>query len=188
MSKLIVGIDEVGRGCIAGPVMAAAVILDTNKPIAELADSKKLTHKKREYLAAQIQEQALAWSIGRAEVNEIDEINILQASLLAMKRAFDGLSLKADFAQIDGTFYPTIDVPGECIKGGDALIPEISAASIIAKVYRDDFLGTLDVMYPGYQLSGHKGYPTPKHKEIIIQQGVAPIYRKSFGPVRALLT
>jgi ribonuclease HII len=187
LGRLVVGIDEVGRGCIAGPVVAAAVILDENNPIDGLADSKKLSKTKRNNLAAQIREHALAYSIGRAEVNEIDEINILQASLLAMKRAFEGLSLKANFAQVDGTFYPDINIPGECIKGGDSLIAEISAASIIAKVYRDEFMETLDVMYPGYDLAGHKGYPTPKHKDIINRIGVVSIYRRSFEPVRTLL-
>ncbi|PHR47872.1 ribonuclease HII [Cycloclasticus sp.] len=187
MNKVVVGLDEVGRGCIAGPVVAAAVILDDEKPIDGLMDSKKLTKKRREVLAQQIIESAKAWSIGRAEVAEIDEINILQASLLAMKRAFDGLDIKAGYAKVDGTFYPDIDLPGECIKGGDNLVAEISAASIIAKVYRDEQMALLDVLYPGYGLLKHAGYPTPDHKMKLAQQGVISIYRQSFSPVRKLL-
>ncbi|MEW5011160.1 MAG: ribonuclease HII [Cycloclasticus sp.] len=187
MSNIIVGLDEVGRGCIAGPVVAAAVVLDPRRPIVGLMDSKKLSEKKRNQLSAAIMESALDWSIGRAEVVEIDQINILQASLLAMKRAFDGLLVDVDFAQVDGTFYPDIDAPGECIKGGDALIEEISAASIIAKVYRDQHMSILDTLYPGYELAKHKGYPTPAHKKLLAEQGVINIYRRSYAPVKALL-
>ena len=187
MSRIVVGLDEVGRGCIAGPVVAAAVVLDSQKPIEGLMDSKKLTKKRRERLSLKIIESAKAWSIGRAEVSEIDNINILQASLLAMKRAFDGLVVKADFAQVDGTFYPDINIPGECIKGGDNLVAEISAASIIAKVYRDEHMAVLDVLYPGYGLSKHAGYPTPEHKNKLSELGVISIYRQSFSPVRKLL-
>lgn len=188
MSRVIVGLDEVGRGCIAGPVVAAAVVLDSNKPIEGLMDSKKLTKKRREALSLKIIESAKDWSIGRAEVSEIDSINILQASLLAMKRAFDGLVVKTDFAQVDGTFYPDIDVSGECIKGGDNLVAEISAASIIAKVHRDEHMAILDILYPGYGLSKHAGYPTPEHKSKLETQGIIPIYRHSFSPVRNLLS
>ncbi|ORU91137.1 MAG: ribonuclease HII [Cycloclasticus sp. symbiont of Poecilosclerida sp. N] len=186
MKQLIVGLDEVGRGCIAGPVVAAAVILDSDKPISGLMDSKKLSEKKRGELSSIIIKYAKDWSIGRAEASEIDEINILQASLLAMKRAFDGLTVSANFAQVDGTFYPDIRVPGECIKGGDNLIAEISAASIIAKVYRDEHMALLDVLNPGYELSKHMGYPTPAHKKHIMNKGVTEIYRQSFAPVKQL--
>jgi len=188
LSNLIAGLDEVGRGCIAGPVVAAAVVLDPSRPIPGLADSKKLTEKKRNELSELIIEHALDWSIARAEAIEIDEINILQASLLAMKRAFNGLTVDVDFAQVDGTFYPDIDAPGECIKGGDALIEEISAASIIAKVYRDQHMAVLDSLYPGYELAKHKGYPTPAHKKLVAKKGVISIYRRSFVPVKVLLT
>jgi len=184
---VIVGLDEVGRGCIAGPVVAAAVVLDSKKPIIGLMDSKKLTQKKREQLSIIIMRQAKDWSIGRAEVREIDEINILQASLLAMKRAFDGLSICPDWVKVDGTFYPNLDVPGECIKGGDALVAEISAASIIAKVYRDEHMSIIDTLNPGYELSKHKGYPTPAHKKLLAVNGVRSIYRQTFAPVRELL-
>lgn len=188
MTAVIVGIDEVGRGCIAGPVVAAAVILNPNAPITGLMDSKKLSEKKRNILSKQITEQALDWSIGRAEVLEIDQINILQASLLAMQRAFNGLRIKADLAQVDGTFYPKINLPGECIKGGDALVEQISAASIIAKVYRDDHMLLLDKLYPGYGLAKHKGYPTVEHKSKLVEKGICSIYRRSFAPVKGLLT
>jgi len=187
LSRVIVGLDEVGRGCIAGPVVAAAVVLDSKKPIDGLMDSKKLTKKRREELSVKIIESAKGWSIGRAEVSEIDNINILQASLLAMKRAFDGLLVKSNFAQVDGTFYPDINIPGECIKGGDNLVAEISAASIIAKVYKDEHMAILDILHPGYALSKHAGYPTPEHKSRLAEQGVIPIYRQSFSPVRNLL-
>lgn len=187
MNRVIVGLDEVGRGCIAGPVVAAAVILDGNKPIEGLMDSKKLSKKKRDELSARIMADAKDWSIGRAEAMEIDELNILQASLLAMKRAYGGLSVPCDFAQVDGTFYPEIHIQGECIKGGDNLIAEISAASIIAKVYRDDHMAILDVLNPGYNLAKHMGYPTPDHKQRIGLKGVTGIYRRSFAPVKAVL-
>jgi ribonuclease HII len=186
LSEICVGIDEVGRGCIAGPVVAAAVVLDVNNPIEGLMDSKKISKNKREVLAAKIIDQAKGWSIGRAEAGEIDDINILQASLLAMKRAFEGLTLPIEFARVDGTFYPDIDVRGECIKGGDALVAEISAASILAKVYRDEHMAILDVLNPGYALIEHKGYPTPKHKQVIKEIGVTQIYRQSFAPVKDL--
>lgn len=187
MSTVIVGLDEVGRGCIAGPVVAAAVVLNSDKPIQGLMDSKKLSEKKRKELAILIKARAKDWSIGRADVLEIDDINILQASLLAMKRAFEGLTVPVDMAQVDGTFYPDINVAGTCIKGGDALVAEISAASIIAKVYRDEHMSILDVLAPNYQLAKHKGYPTPAHKTLLAQHGVTPLYRQTFAPVKALL-
>jgi ribonuclease HII len=183
LSNLIAGIDEVGRGCLAGPVVAAAVILNDKQPINGLADSKKVSHKKRLALSEEIKERAVAWSIGRAEVTEIDDINILQASLLAMKRAYCSLNIQADFVRVDGTFYPDIQTQGECIKSGDAFFPEISAASIIAKVYRDEHMQILDVMYPGYFFSKHKGYPTPLHKELLASKGISLAHRRSFSPV-----
>lgn len=187
MDKVIVGLDEVGRGCLAGPVIAAAVILDANHPIEGLADSKKLTDKKRKFLAAQIKQYAIGWSLGRAEVEEIDQINILQASLLAMKRAYLGLNIEADLAKVDGIYYPDIACPGECIKGGDNLIAEISAASIIAKVYRDEHMKSLDALYPGYGFAQHKAYPTKVHKESMRHAGISDIHRRSFAPVKAML-
>jgi len=186
-NTLIVGLDEVGRGCLAGPVIAAAVILDKNKKIEGLADSKKLTNAKRKALDKCIRRDAIAFSIGRAEVLEIDEINILQASLLAMKRAYDGLHIKADYARVDGIYYPKIEVSGECIKGGDNLFEEISAASIIAKVYRDDHMETLDAFYSGYGFSKHKGYPTVEHNQLLKNLGVSKIHRRSFAPVKRMI-
>lgn len=185
--RLTVGIDEVGRGCLAGPVIAAAVILNHNKPIEGLADSKKLTDKKRKFLASQIKQHAIAWSIGRAEVLEIDQVNILQASLLAMRRAYYGLATPAEFAKIDGIYYPDINIHGQCIKGGDALVEEISAASIIAKVYRDEHMQVLDVLYPGYDFFKHKGYPTPFHKALLKEKGISAIHRRSFSPVKKFI-
>lgn len=176
-----------GRGCLSGPVIAAAVILDNNKKIEGLADSKKLTTLKREKLDATIRRDALAWSIGRAEVAEIDSINILQASLLAMKRAYESLHIKATFARVDGIYYPELDIKGECVKGGDNLFEEISAASIIAKVYRDKHMKTLSVFYPGYGFENHMGYPTVYHKDALIRNGVSGAHRHSFSPVRRLL-
>ena len=188
MSKLIVGLDEVGRGCIAGPVVAAAVILDPQKPIEGLRDSKKLTEKKRLKLSDDIMRLAIDFSIGRVEVDEIDAINILQASLLAMERAFNGLKVQADFAQVDGIYYPDINVEGTCIKGGDDLVACISAASILAKVYRDDHMHILDCLYPDYGLAAHKGYPTAAHKRSLKDNGIAVIHRRTFSPVKQLLS
>ena len=186
-NTLIVGLDEVGRGCLAGPVIAAAVILDKNKKIEGLADSKKLTNAKRKALDKCIRRDAIAFSIGRAEVLEIDEINILHASLLAMKRAYDGLHIKADYARVDGIYYPKIEVSGECIKGGDNLFEEISAASIIAKVYRDDHMETLDTFYSGYGFAKHKGYPTAEHNQLLKSLGVSNVHRRSFAPVKRMI-
>lgn len=184
---LIVGLDEVGRGCLSGPVIAAAVILDKNKKIDGLADSKKLTALRREKLSVIIRRDAVAWSIGRAEVAEIDSINILQASLLAMKRAYEGLHTQADFARVDGIYYPQLNIKGECIKGGDNSFEEISAASIIAKVYRDEHMKTLSVFYPDYGFEKHMGYPTVYHKKQLEKKGVSGAHRHSFSPVSRLL-
>lgn len=185
--QLIAGVDEVGRGPLAGAVVAAAVILDPAQAILGLADSKKLTAKKREALAAEIRLKALAWSLGRAEVEEIDRLNILQASFLAMQRALEGLAIQPDHVLIDGHLCPKINYSMEAIIGGDALIPAISAASILAKVSRDAELVLLDQLYPAYGFAQNKGYPTPAHLNAIHQHGVLPIHRRSFKPIKNLL-
>ncbi|MCK5923893.1 MAG: ribonuclease HII [Methylococcales bacterium] len=184
---MIAGIDEVGRGCLAGSVIAAAVILDPDRPITGLADSKTITVVKRKQLAALIYERALAWSIGRAEVSEIDQLNILQASLLAMKRAYFALVIKPDWVKVDGIHYPSITCEGETIVKGDQRVAEISAASIIAKVARDSEMEVLDAVSPGYEFSRHKAYPTRLHLQRLHEQGVSDIHRKSFAPVRKIL-
>ncbi len=184
---MIAGIDEVGRGCLAGSVVAAAVILDPDRPIVGLADSKTITVAKRGQLAALIYERALAWSIGRAEVSEIDQLNILQASLLAMKRAYHALSIKPGWVKVDGIHYPPIPCEGETVVKGDQCVAEISAASIIAKVARDSEMEVLDVVSPGYEFSRHKAYPTRLHLQKLHEQGVSDSHRKSFAPVRKIL-
>lgn len=181
---LIAGVDEVGRGCIIGPVIAAAVILDPAHPIPGLTDSKKLSEKKRRQLAAAIQESALAWAIGRAEASEIDRINILQASLLAMQRAVSQLTPQPERVRVDGNRLPILPCPGEAIVQGDLLISEISAASILAKVTRDSEMQLLDHLYPGYGLATHKGYPTRAHLEALQRLGACAQHRFSFGPVK----
>lgn len=181
---LIAGIDEVGRGCIAGPVLAAVVVLDPAKPVLGLTDSKKLTAVRREQLAQQIREAALFWSIGRAEASEIDDINILQASLLAMQRAFAFLTFIPEQVLVDGNKVPNLPCPAQAIVKGDLLIPEISAASILAKVARDREMQTLDCLYPGYSFSVHKAYPTQLHLQKLQQLGVSAVHRKSFAPVK----
>jgi len=186
-SRLICGVDEVGRGPLAGPVVAAAVILDEKTPIVGLTDSKKLTEKKRNLLNREIRSKALAWSIARADVDEIDEINILQASLLAMKRAVEKLAVIPDHALVDGNKLPELVCTAEAIVGGDNLVECISAASIIAKVERDNEMIQLDRQYPGYGLAQHKGYPTQAHIASIHALGVTDIHRKTFGPVRKIL-
>ena len=186
--KRIAGVDEVGRGCLAGPVIAAAVILNPNCPISGLADSKKLTESKRAQLAQQIKNQALCWAIGRAEASEIDCINILQASLLAMQRAISQLKIRPDFIKVDGNRLPELDTPAEAIVQGDSLIAEISAASIIAKVARDEEMQILDRFYPGYHFSIHKAYPTQLHQQALQQLGISPQHRTSFAPVKKLIS
>jgi ribonuclease HII len=181
---LVAGVDEVGRGPLAGPVVTAAVILDPEHPIDGLMDSKKLSEKRREKLAVLIKERSLAWSIGRAEVEEIDEINILQATMLAMQRAVAGLSPAPEHVLVDGNRCPKFNCSAEAIIKGDGLVPAISAASIIAKVSRDNEMVELDSLYPGYGLAGHKGYPTKAHREALLELGVTSIHRRSFGPVR----
>ena len=183
----IAGVDEVGRGPLAGPVIAAAVILDPNNPIEGLTDSKKLTSRKRESLSIEIKEKSLCWFIARAEINEIDEINILQASLLAMQRAVDGLALKPQHCLVDGNKLPKLSCSAEAIVKGDLKEPAISAASIIAKVARDAEMVAMENLYPGYGFSKHKGYPTKAHIAALEEIGVSKIHRKSFAPVKRLL-
>ncbi len=176
-----------GRGCLVGSVVAAAVILDSDQPIIGLTDSKKISAKKRELLADEIKLKAKAWAIARAEPSEIDSINILQASLLAMQRAVEALGVQASWLKVDGNQYPNLSCPGETIIQGDLLVPEISAASILAKVYRDQEMLILGALYPGYDFAKHKGYPTKLHKEKIQDLGITALHRKSFAPVKALL-
>lgn len=187
MSEIVAGVDEVGRGPLAGAVVAAAVILDPSNPIAGLADSKKLTEKKREALFVLIQERALAVGVGRAQADEIDKLNILQASLVAMVRAVEQLTLVPTQVLVDGN--QRIDIPQHCeaIVGGDQLIEEISAASIIAKVLRDREMRRLALEFPQYGFDKHKGYPTAAHIAALKQHGPCVLHRRSFKPVRAVL-
>lgn len=184
---LIAGVDEVGRGPLAGAVVTAAVILDKNNPVSGLDDSKKLSEKKRELLFDEICSKALCWHIARAEVAEIDQLNILQATLLAMQRAVEGLTLQPQKVLVDGDQLPSLSVPAEAIIGGDGFIAEISAASIIAKVSRDREMCQLAKIYPGYGLEKHKGYGTKMHMQALSQLGPCEIHRGSFAPVKALL-
>jgi ribonuclease HII len=188
MTQLIAGVDEVGRGPLVGAVVAAAVILDPNNPIEGLADSKKLSEKKREALAIEIKQKALSWGIGRAEAEEIDNLNILQATFLAMKRAVETLSITPDHLQIDGNQCPPdLDYSMEAIIKGDSKIAAISAASIIAKVARDAEMIALDQRYPEYGFAAHKGYPTKRHREALLKYGVIAEHRTSFKPVRKIV-
>jgi ribonuclease HII len=180
----IVGVDEVGRGPLAGAVVAAAVILDPDRPIIGLNDSKKLTEKRRDQLEPIIQQNALAWSLGRAEHNEIDDINILQATLLAMKRAVEGLAIKPSHALVDGNQAPNLACTVTTIIKGDQSEPAIAAASILAKVARDREMRQMDELYPGYGFAKHKGYPTPFHKQALMALGPCLIHRRSFKPVQ----
>lgn len=184
---LIAGVDEAGRGPLAGPVVAAAVILDDLNPIAGLNDSKKLTALKREKLFDEIRAKALCCSIAQASVEEIDEINILQATLLAMRRAVEGLRLKPAKVLVDGNRLPVLDVLAEAIVRGDATVPAISAASILAKVTRDRWCATLDQQYPQYGFAGHKGYGTAEHLAALKAHGACPEHRKTFAPVTQVL-
>lgn len=185
--KRIAGVDEVGRGPLVGNVVAAAVILDPNRPIEGLADSKKLSEKKREQLYIEIKEKALAWCVASASPQEIDELNILHASMLAMKRAVEGLTPMAEFVYVDGNRTPDLLCPSEAVVKGDSKIPEISAASILAKVDRDREMVALDKKHPEYGFAKHKGYPTKAHFEALAKHGVLPEYRRSFKPVANLL-
>ena len=183
----IAGVDEVGRGPLAGDVVAAAVILDPQRPIDGLRDSKKLSESRREALAQLIRERALAWSVARASVAEIDELNILQASLLAMKRAVTALDPQPRYVLVDGNRLPRWDYPSEPVIKGDDRVSAIAAASILAKVQRDNELVALEAEYPGYGFASHKGYPTAAHLSALKKLGVSPVHRRSFGPVRELL-
>ncbi len=184
----IAGADEAGRGPLVGSVVAAAVILDPNNPIEGLNDSKKLTEKKREKLFIEIKEKALAWAIAESSAQEIDEINILQASLLAMRRAVEKLNIQPDHLLVDGNKVPQgLSMSCDAVVGGDAIHPEISAASILAKVTRDHEMVELDQKYPQYGFAKHKGYPTKAHFEAIAEFGVIDEHRRSFGPVRKVL-
>jgi len=187
--QFVAGVDEVGRGPLAGPVVAAAVILDPEQPIEGLIDSKKLTEKRREVLTEEIKEKALAWAIARVDIDVIDEINILQASLQAMSIAVSELKQQPDFVMIDGNKIPAdLTIAAEAIVKGDDRVPCISAASIIAKVARDQEMIEMDKIYPGYGLAKHKGYPTKMHMQALQELGVTEIHRRSFGPVKKLLT
>ncbi len=188
MTLLIAGVDEVGRGPLVGDVVTAAVILDPDNPIEGLADSKKLSEKKRNALDLEIREKALAWCVARASVAEIDQLNILHATLLAMQRAVAGLALRPDLVRVDGNRCPDFgDLRAEALVKGDALEPAISAASILAKVVRDAEMVALDSRYPQYGFAKHKGYPTAAHLAALAQHGAIPEHRTSFKPVRRAL-
>lgn len=183
----VAGVDEAGRGPLAGPVVAGAVILDLENPVAGLKDSKCLTASRRERLFDEIKEKALAWSVAYASVDEIDSINILQASMLAMRRAVDALLPTAEYALIDGNRCPELSCPARAIIKGDSRVAAISAASILAKVTRDREMQSLDAKYPGYGLAQHKGYPVRAHIEALEMLGASPVHRRSYAPVRKLL-
>ena len=184
---MVAGVDEVGRGPLAGAVVAAAVILDPNNPIEGLTDSKKLTEKKRDALFDIIKRDAKAWAIGRAEVEEIDELNILHASMLAMKRAVEQLTPQAEYALVDGNRCPDLACPSEAVVKGDGRVPAISAASILAKVARDREMQQLHALHPQYGFDRHKGYPTKVHLAALSQHGALDQHRRSFGPVARIL-
>ena len=184
---LTAGVDEAGRGPLAGPVVAAAVILDPARPIAGLADSKTLNESRRLALAAQIRSDSLAWAVASASVEEIDSLNILQATLLAMRRAVAGLTPRPELALIDGNYAPAVVCAVRAIVRGDATEPAISAASILAKVVRDTAMLRLDRLYPDYGFARHKGYPTVEHRLAIARLGPSPVHRRSFRPVREAL-
>lgn len=185
---LMAGVDEAGRGPLIGAVVASAVILHSQRPISGLADSKKLSEKRREALEIEIKEKALAWSIGRAEVEEIDRLNILHATMLAMRRAIEALEVAPELVLVDGNRVPAdLHIPAEARVGGDASVAAISAASILAKTARDREMKELDIRYPGYGIAKHKGYPTRQHLDALVRLGVTPQHRRSFGPVKKLL-
>jgi len=187
LSQKIAGVDEVGRGALAGDVVAAAVILDPQQPIDGLMDSKRLSPKKREKFAAEIKAKALSWHIAAVDVGDIDRLNILQASLLAMKKAVEGLSVQPDEVLIDGKQCPDLPYPMTAIVKGDDSEAAIAAASIIAKVYRDEKMIALDANYPEYGFAKHKGYPTKQHLDALMNYGASDIHRSSFSPVAKLL-
>ena len=184
---LICGVDEVGRGPLVGAVVTAAVILDPARPIAGLTDSKKLTEKRRLELADLIRERALCWALGRAEVHEIDQLNILHATMLAMRRAVAALNVRPEWVLVDGNRTTDFGIAASAVVKGDLLVPEISAASILAKVARDQEMIDLDKRYPQYGFAAHKGYPTAVHLAAIQQHGVLAEHRRSFKPVRLVL-
>lgn len=188
MSALVVcGVDEAGRGPLAGPVYAAAVILDQAHPIAGLADSKKLSEARRDALAPLIRQHAAAWAIAQASVEEIDALNILQASLLAMKRAVQALNVRPHEVWVDGLHCPDTGLPSRAIVKGDSTVAAISAASILAKTARDEAMAALHAQYPGYRFDLHKGYPTALHLAALREHGPSAVHRRSFRPVKALL-
>jgi ribonuclease HII len=184
---LVAGVDEAGRGPLAGPVVAAAVILDDLKPIQGLADSKKLSAKRREKLFDEIRAKALCFSIAEASVQEIDELNILQATMLAMQRAVEGLRLKPHKVLVDGNRLPRLDILAEAIVQGDAKVNAISAASILAKVHRDRMCADMHQAYPAYGFDQHKGYGTQSHLQALTTHGASPLHRRSFAPVAKVL-
>jgi ribonuclease HII len=183
----ICGIDEAGRGPLAGPVVAAAVVLAPDRPVAGLRDSKQLSPARRERLAEEIRDRAVAWAIGRAEPAEIDHLNVLGATLLAMRRAFAGLAVRPVRALVDGNRCPELPCECEAVVRGDASVAVISAASILAKVARDAEMLALDADFPGYGFAIHKGYPTRRHLEALARLGPSAVHRRSFGPVRRLV-
>jgi ribonuclease HII len=187
VEELVAGVDEVGRGPLCGAVVTAAVILDPARPILGLNDSKKLTEARRELLFDEIREKALSWCIARAEVEEIDQLNILHATMLAMQRAVAGLHITPRLALIDGNRCPQLAVPSAAVVKGDSKVPAIAAASILAKVSRDREMQALDRQYPGYGIAGHKGYPAAVHLEALQRLGPTPVHRRSLGPVPRLL-
>jgi len=186
-SLVLCGIDEAGRGPLAGAVVAAAVVLDPARPIDGLRDSKRLSASQRERLAGVIRDRSLGWALGRAEPAEIDRLNILGATLLAMRRALEALPVRPSRALVDGNICPRLPCDCEAVVGGDALVPSISAASILAKVARDAEMHEIDARWPGYGFAVHKGYPTRLHLEALARLGPTPVHRRSFGPVRRLL-
>lgn len=183
----VAGVDEAGRGPLAGSVVAAAVVLSTSTPVDGLNDSKKLSEKKRIQLATVIKDQALSWSVAEASVAEIDQFNILHASMLAMKRAIEGLALKPDSAEVDGNRCPDVDIPCRAIVKGDATVAAISAASILAKVARDAQMIELDALHPEYGFRQHKGYPTRQHLAALARYDCLPAHSTSFAPVQRIL-
>ncbi|EOI3578461.1 ribonuclease HII [Cronobacter turicensis] len=186
-THLVAGVDEVGRGPLVGAVVTAAVILDPLNPIAGLADSKKLSEKRRLALFDEIKEKAIAWSLGRAEPHEIDELNILHATMLAMQRAVAGLAVTPEYVLIDGNRCPALPMPSMAVVKGDSRVAEISAASILAKVTRDAEMAELDLTFPQYGFAQHKGYPTAFHLERLAEHGATAHHRRSFAPVRRAL-
>ncbi|MCW8331347.1 ribonuclease HII [Photobacterium sp. SDRW27] len=186
-ANLIAGVDEVGRGPLVGAVVTAAVILDPNNPIEGLTDSKKLSEKKRNALFDEIKEKALAWSLGRCEPEEIDQLNILQATMVAMQRAVAGLAVQPDYVLVDGNKIPKLPMAAQAVVKGDLRVAEISAASILAKVTRDREMEELDAQYPDYGFAKHKGYPTKVHFEALEKFGAIEQHRKSFKPVKRIL-